>query len=94
MGLTDSVLDLLRICIRALKSKVQIGQHVSSFFLWNVGARQSENLSRFLFSLFINDLESFLQSNDIVNNVGFKCSKQNTQDDFYLYAKAMYTLLC
>ena len=76
---------------KGIKSKVRIGQHVSNFFLCNVGVRQGENLSPFLFSLFINDLESFLQRNEIV---GFNCSNQNTQDDFFLYAKAMYTLLC
>ena len=76
---------------KGIKSRVQIGQHVSNLFLCNVGVRQDENVSPFLLTLFINDLESFLQSNEIV---GFNCSNQNIQDGFFLYAKAMYTLLC
>ena len=67
MGLTENVLDLLWKWIL----KVQIGKHELNLFLCNVGVRQGENLSPFLFSLYINDLESFLQSNEMV---GFNCS--------------------
>lgn len=40
---------------KGIKSKVKIGQHLSDFFMCNIGVRQGENLSPFLFSLFIND---------------------------------------
>ena len=49
---------------KGIKSKVQIRQHVSKLFLCKVGVRQGENIS-FLFSLFINYLESFLLSNGV-----------------------------
>ena len=83
-GIDGKCFRFIKNMYKGIKSKVQIGQHVSNFFLCNVGVRQGENLSPFLFSLFINDLESFLQSNEIV---GFNCPNQNTQDDFFSMLK-------
>ena len=83
-GIDGKCFRFIKNMYKGIKSKVQIGQHVSNFFLCNVGVRQGENLSPFLFSLFINDPESFLQSNEIV---GFNCPNQNTQDDFFSMLK-------
>lgn len=44
---------------------ISIGQDTSEFFMCNMGVRQGENLSPFLFSLYINDLENYLVQNGI-----------------------------
>ena len=46
-----------------IKSCVFAKGEQSEYFVSNVGVRQGENLSPFLFSLYVNDLEVFLQQN-------------------------------
>lgn len=48
-----------------IKSRVSTNDGSTPFFDCLIGVRQGENLSLFLFSIFLNDLEYFLQSNDI-----------------------------
>ena len=67
--------------IKVIKSEVQIDQYESDFFKCNVGVGQGENLSPFLSSLFINDLEDYLARNQIE---GFTCPSQQIQDDMFL----------
>ena len=55
---------------KGIKSKVQIGHDVSDYFMCKVGVRQGENLSPFLFSIYINDLEEYLLRNGVN---GFNC---------------------
>ena len=52
-----------------IKSCVSINGEKSPFFACNCGVRQGENLSPVLFSLFLNDLESFLLNK---GNVGIE----------------------
>ena len=47
-----------------IKSCVMHSGEQSCFFRSQVGVRQGENLSLILFSLFLNDLEDFMSSND------------------------------
>lgn len=48
-----------------VKSCVRHNSSCSNFFPCEVGVRQGENLSPFLFSLFLNDLESYFIQHDI-----------------------------
>jgi hypothetical protein len=48
-----------------IKSCVVYNYCKSDFFRCENGVRQVENLSPFLFSIFLNDLESYLQSKDV-----------------------------
>jgi hypothetical protein len=41
--------------------------HTTGYFNFEIGVRQLENLSPFLFSLFLNDLEECLLTKDIVD---------------------------
>ncbi|XP_061174937.1 uncharacterized protein LOC133184104 isoform X3 [Saccostrea echinata] len=83
-GIDGKCFRFIRNMYKGIKSKVQIGQHLSDFFMCNVGVRQGENLSPFLFSLFINDLEDYLTRNQIN---GFTCPSQQMQDDMFVMLK-------
>ena len=48
-----------------IKAKIRVNGVLSDTFPCQLGVRQGENLSPFLFSLYLNDLESFLTMNDI-----------------------------
>jgi len=48
-----------------VKSKVVTLQGESNFFECSVGVRQGEKLSPFLFSIYLNDLESFLSEKGV-----------------------------
>ena len=48
-----------------VKSKIRTSEGISQPFECFAGVRQGENLSPFLFSIFLNDLESFLRDNNV-----------------------------
>ena len=68
---------------KGIKSKVQIDHYVY-IFMCNVGVTQEDNLSPFLFSLFINDLEDYLTRNQ---RESFTCPSQQIQDDMFVMLK-------
>ena len=56
----------------------------SNYFSCNVGVRQGENLSPFLFSIFLNDLETHLRTNGVAGISFFKILILLYADDSYL----------
>ena len=46
-----------------IKSCVKDGDRYSEFFTCDIGVRQGENLSPFLFAVYLNDLEEYLSEN-------------------------------
>ena len=50
---------------KGIKSKICINGFSSDLFTCNVGVRQGESLSPFLFSLYINDLEDYLLDKNV-----------------------------
>ena len=69
-----------------IKSLVKQNGMSSGFFECNVGVRQGENLSPFLFSLYINDLEEFLVEKDIV---GLQTISKEIEDELLLHLKLL-----
>jgi hypothetical protein len=51
-----------------IKSRIVHGDGISEFFNCENGVRQGENLSSFLFSIYLNDMQDFLQEN-VVNGL-------------------------
>lgn len=59
-GVKGKILDVIKNLYSSAKSCVEKGGLYSEFFPCEIGVRQGENLSPLLFSLFLNDFESFL----------------------------------
>jgi hypothetical protein len=48
-----------------IKAQIQFNGDLSETFSCQLGVRQGENLSPFLLSIYLNDLESFVETNKI-----------------------------
>ena len=59
-GITGKLLNVIVNMYKNIKSCVSLDGKLSDYFVSYNGVRQGENLSPFLFSLFVNDLEQFL----------------------------------
>lgn len=70
-----------------IKSCVILNDSISAFFVSSCGLRQGENLSPVLFSIFLNDLETHLQSN---GNPGVEL--EYSTDDLYIFTKLVVLL--
>ena len=74
---------------QCIKSRIVFNGEISDYFNCNNGLRQGENLSPFLFSLYLNDLEQFLNSNGVK---GISCISDDLENDFNVYIKLFILL--
>ena len=72
-----------------IKSCVASNTDISSFFICSVGVRQGDNLSPFLFAIYLNDLEHFLRSK---GTQGIVCQSDNDDTGYSVYFK-LFVLL-
>jgi hypothetical protein len=72
-----------------IKSRIQYNKETSNYFECNAGVRQGENLSPFLFSLYLNDLEDFLQSK---NSLGLNCITDEIENELDIFIKMLVIL--
>lgn len=72
-----------------IKSCILANDNKSSFFSSNIGVRQGENLSPFLFNIFLNDLNHFFSSNTIIVVI---CGSHELDDDVAIYLKLFLLL--
>ena len=77
-------------CLRLVKSMYSnikcclvVNGTQTEFFSCNVGLRQGENLSPFLFAIYLNDLENFFLQNGL--HSGVECLSSNLDDEVYIY---------
>lgn len=72
---------------QGIKSCVSVNGVKSPFFQCSIGVRQGENLSPFLFSIYLNDLENYLRTNYVP---GIDCTLHS--DELFMFFK-MFVLL-
>ena len=84
-NITGKCFYVIKIMYYNIKSCVSLNGVMSNFFESNIGGRQGENLSPFLFDVFLNDLESFLSSNAELQGVDFITNAANNM--IYMYLK-------
>lgn len=89
-NITGKCFTLIKNMYNSIKSCVAVNGVTSGFFPSNIGVRQGENLSPFLFSVFLNDLESYLSSNNIYS--GVECISQVIQNNMFIFLK-LFVLL-
>ena len=82
MGMRGKMLNIIKSMYNEAKSKVKHMGILSDEFLCELGVRQGESLSPFLFSIFLNDLSEYLISN---NFKGFELDN-NKNVSLLLYA--------
>ena len=59
------MLDIIKSMYETVKSKVRSNNTLSEAFSCNIGVRQGECLSPFLFAMYVNDLEQELDNNGV-----------------------------
>jgi hypothetical protein len=63
-GIRGKVFNVIHNMYQGIKSCVTVNGEDSEYFVSNIGVRQGENLSPFLFAVFVNDLEAHLLENN------------------------------
>ena len=86
-GFKGKCYNLILNLYKDIKSKISTHEGNTDYFDCMIGVRQGENLSPFLFSIFLNDLEHFLSSKN-VNGVTCDFAMQ----EIYIYLKLIILL--
>ena len=74
---------------QGIKAKIKVNGALSDSFPCQIGVRQGENLSPFLFSIYLNDLESFLSEKNVA---GLQNLSYSIENELHVYIK-LFALL-
>ena len=85
-GVSGKCLQYIQNMYKGIKSMLKINGMLSDFFNCNIGVRQGENLSPFLFSLYINDLEEFLVEKNVL---GIHSISNDIENELFVYFKLL-----
>ena len=80
-------LKLIQNLYKNIKSRIKTPEGISAFFPCKIGVRQGENLSPFLFAIFLNDLEHYLKMHRVQS---IKC--EYNDDDILIFCKLLLLL--
>lgn len=72
-----------------IKSCIRYNNESTEFFKCEIGVRQGENLSPILFSLYLNDLQSYLEEQ---NMVGLESISNDVENELMVYIKILLFL--
>ena len=86
-GRKTTIQQLIRNMYNNIKSRIKTKDGTSPFFPCCNGVRQGENLSPFLFSIFLNDLEHYFSTHNIS---GINC--EFADEDIYVFVKIFILL--
>ena len=65
-NITGKCLKLIFNMYKGIKCQISTNEGSMAFFDCNIGVRQDENLSPILFTFYLNDLESFLSTRQVI----------------------------
>ena len=85
-GISGKCFQYIQNMYKGIKSMIKMNGMSTNFFSCNVGVRQGENLSPFLFSLYVNDLEEFLLKKNVV---GLQSITGTIENELLLYCKLL-----
>ena len=80
-------LKLIQNLYKNIKSRIKTPEGISAFFPCKIGVRQGENLSPFLFAIFLNDLEHYLKMHRVQS---IKC--EYNDNDILIFCKLLLLL--
>ena len=65
-NINGNICDVIRNMYKNIKSNIIFNKNISEYFPCEMGVTQGENLSPFLFALFLNDVEDYLSRHDVL----------------------------
>ena len=89
-NITGKCYELIKTMYKSIKSSVSVNNICSNYFPSNIGVRQGENLSPFLFSVFLNDIETYFSSSNAFN--GIDCCSEQFGNNIFIFLK-LFVLL-
>ena len=88
-NITGKMWTLIKNMYQGIKSRIVHDNEISEYFMCNNGLRQGENLSPFLFSLYLNDVEDYFVMNDVI---GLENLNNDVRDTLGIYFKLFILL--
>ena len=82
--------ELIKNIYKSINSCVSVNNICSNYFPSNIGVRQGENLSSFLFSVLLNDIETYFSSSNSFN--GIDCCRKQSENNIFIFLKIFVLL--